>query len=253
MTLDRRSLLKAGAAAVAGVALTGAATGTATAATAVTTGLPPVPGMLGDRRANELWYQLDEIALYNQSPEVQDAYAVLGKYMQENSPEGLYRKWLELSGEPAYPKNYAEFAKPVEGPLKVLSKLQLDNFDQFYRGDEPGLVKAFADFGQGVLFDPRRAAQESEVHTMNGNPPSSYHFWHTIVRAQMVLGIDRHRWARIDPMIGFAWGLQSIAKPDHRHVNPGLPREQVRALARYWLPRSAAELDRDFRSSPYPA
>ena len=88
---------------------------------------------------------------------------------------------------------------------------------------------------------------------MNGNPPSSYHFWHTIVRAQMVLGIDRHRWARIDPMIGFAWGLQSIAKPDHRHVNPGLPRDQVHALARYWLPRSAAELDRDFRSSPYPA
>jgi hypothetical protein len=38
-------------------------------------GLPPVPGMLGDRRTNELWYQLDEIALYNPSQKIRDAYA----------------------------------------------------------------------------------------------------------------------------------------------------------------------------------
>ncbi|MFB9687621.1 hypothetical protein [Amycolatopsis plumensis] len=246
--MDRRSLLKAGAVAVAGVALTGAATGTAAAAGE----LPPVPGMLGDRRANELWYQLDEIALYHLSPEVKAAYDVFWPFIQQNAPEGLYAKWLELSRDPAYPGNYAEFAKPVEQPLRVLSKLQLDNFDHFYRGDEAGLVKAFAAFGQGILFDPRREPQESEVHTMNGNPPSGYHFWHSVLRAQMFLGIDRHRWARLHPMIGFAWALQSIAKPDHRHVNPGLPREQVRALARYWLPRSPDQLDHDFRSAPYP-
>jgi hypothetical protein len=87
---------------------------------------------------------------------------------------------------------------------------------------------------------------------MNGNPPGGYHFWHSVLLAQMFLGIHRHRWARIHPMIGFGWALQSIAKPDHRHVNPALPREQVRALARYWLPRSPAELDRDFQSAPHP-
>ncbi|MGW3994601.1 hypothetical protein [Amycolatopsis sp. NPDC004772] len=247
--MDRRSLLKGGVAAVAGVALASAATGTALA----DTGLPPVPGMLGDRRANELWYQLDEIALYHPSQAVTDAYTALSEHLLAHAPEGLYEKWRELSREPAYPKNYAEFAKPVEAALRTLSTLQLDNFDRFYRGDEAGLVKAFADFGQGVLYDPRRAPEESEVHTMNGNPPGSYHFWHAVLRAQTVLGIDRHRWVRIDPMIGFAWALQSIAKPDHRHVNPGLPREQVRALARHWLPRSPAQLDRDFQASPYPA
>src|SRR4051812_18800619 len=103
MTLDRRSLLKVGAAAVAGVALAGATTGTAAADD--DGGVPPVPGMLGDRRANELWYQLDEIALYHQSPEVQDAYAVLFPFIQQNAPEGLYEKWRELSREPAYPTN----------------------------------------------------------------------------------------------------------------------------------------------------
>ncbi|WP_410671887.1 hypothetical protein [Amycolatopsis sp. cmx-4-68] len=249
MTLDRRNLLKLGAVAtVAGSALL-AGTGTAAAAE----DLPPVPGMLGDRRANEVWYQLDEQSLFHRAQEIQDAYAVLFPFIQQNAPEGLYAKWRELSREPGYPGNYAEFVKPIEQPLRTLSKLQLDNFDRFYRWDHEGLVNAFAAFGQGILFDPRRVAEESEVHTMNGNPPSGYHFWHSIQRAQMFLDIDRHRWARINPLLGFAWALQSIAKPDHRHVNPALPREQVRAAARYWLPRTPAQLDRDFQSSPYPA
>src|SRR5438046_739667 len=114
MTLDRRDLLKltAGAATVAASSVF--LGGTATAET----GLPPVPGMLGDRRANELWYQLDEIALYHPSQEVQDAYAVLFPFIQQNAPEGLYAKWCALSLEPGYPGNYTEFVKPVEQQLK---------------------------------------------------------------------------------------------------------------------------------------
>ncbi|WP_328450917.1 hypothetical protein [Amycolatopsis sp. NBC_00438] len=245
--MDRRNLLKitAGTAvAAAGSVLLG---GTADAET---TSLSPVPGMLGDRRANELWYQLDEIALYHPSAETSAAYTALFGYLGQ---ESIASRWLAFSKETAYPRNYLEFVKPVEAPLRTLSKLQLGNFDRFYRGDEAGLVKAFADFGQGVLFDPRREPVESEVHTMDGNPPSSYHFWHAIQRAQMLLGIDRPRWSRIDPMLGFAWALQSVAKPDHRHVNPGLPAGQIRAFARYWLPREPAQLDHDFQSSPYPS
>ena len=130
----------------------------------------------------------------------------------------------------------------MEAPLKTLSKLQLDNFDRFYRHDDEGLTSAFAAFGQGILFDPRRAPDESEVHTMNGNPPNGYHFWHAIQRAQMLLDIDRRRWARINPMLGFAWALQSIAKPDHRHVNPGAaagPGPRRRALLAAALARAA--------------
>jgi hypothetical protein len=252
--LDRRNLLKVTAATVAGsVLLSGTATATATTATPRTAGsLPPVPGMLGDRKANELWYQLDEIALYHPSQETQDAYTAFFGYLRQNAPEGIYAKWLTLSQEPRYPGNYTDFLKPVAPALKTISELQLGNFDRFYRGDEAGLTQAFAAFGQGILFDPRRAPEESEVHTMDGDPPSSYHFWHAIQRAHMLLGIDRHRWTRINPMLGFAWALQSIAKPDHRHVNPALPRDQVHAAARFWLPRSPAQLDRDFRSSPYP-
>src|SRR5687767_9754968 len=35
--------------------------------------LDPVPGMRGDRLANELWYQLDEVTYYNPSDEFVDA------------------------------------------------------------------------------------------------------------------------------------------------------------------------------------
>jgi hypothetical protein len=244
MTLDRRNLLRLAAGAAVTVAGTAVLGGTAEAG-----GLPPVPGMLGDRRANELWYQLDEIALYSPSQETRDAYTAFFGYVGQ---EGIYAKWLALSQEPGYPRGYAEYLKPVEQPLRVISRLQLDNFDRYYRGDEAGLVGAFAAFGQGILFDPRRADVESEVHTMDGDPPTSYHFWHAVQRAHMVLDIDRRRWTRINPVLGFAWALQSVAKPDHRHVNPGLPAGQVRAFARYWLPRDQASLDRDFRSSPYP-
>ncbi|KDO11003.1 hypothetical protein [Amycolatopsis mediterranei] len=226
-----------------------AGAGTGTAAGTDRTGLPPGPAILEDRRAHKLWFQFDAIALYHFSQEFRTPTPSSSPH-PANAPEGLYEKWRELSRDPAYPKNYAEFVEPIEGPPTTLSKLQLDNFDHFYRGDEAGLVKAFAAFGQGILFDPRRAPEESEVHTMNGNPPSGYHFWHSVVCAQLVQGIDRHRWARIDPMTGFGWPLQSIVKPDHRHVNPALPRDQVRSLPRYWLQRSPAELDQDFRPAP---
>jgi len=242
--------LSAGAA-VAGLAAPVLLTGTASATTGG--GLPPVPGMLGDRRANELWYQIDEVALYHPAQEVQDAYAAIFAYFGSGGFSQFYLKWLELSQLPEYPGNYTEFVTPIKDPLKVLSRLQLGVIDSLYGHDEGGLVGAFSAFGQGVLFDPRRAPVESEVHTMDGDPPGGYHTWHAILRGMMLLGIDKHRWGRIDPLVGFAWALQSIAKPDHRHVNPGLPSAQVRALTRSWLPRDVARLDVDFRSQPYPA
>ena len=240
----------------AGAAVAGAAApvlfgGTASAATE--SRLPPVPGMLGDRKANELWYQIDEVALYNQAQEVKDAYAAIFAYFGAPGFFQFYTRWLELSQLPEYPRNYTEFVTPIKEPLKVISRLQLGVIDSLYRYDDQGLVGAFAAFGQGVLFDPRRAPVESEVHTMDGDPPDGYHLWHSILRATMVLDIDKHRWARIDPLIGYAWALQSIAKPDHRHVNPGLPSAQVRALARSWLTRDVTQLDLDFRTRPYPA
>lgn len=245
MSIDRRTLLKLSAAGVIGTAL-------APATAFADTGFPPVPGMLGDRRANEMWYQFDEDAFYNPAPEVLAAYGVLGEHVGGgNFVDGFRDAWLEMSALPGYPRNYIDFAAPVKPQLALLSRLQLDSFDKFYPPSSPGFAEAFSYFGQGVLFDPRRAAIEQEVHTML--PITNYHGWHAYLRAMMLLNIDRDRWARINPVLGFAWAVQSVAKPSVRVVSPPLPQTTVSKLALSWLPRTSQRLDQDFRSSPYPA
>ncbi|MGW3966094.1 hypothetical protein ACWED2_40170 [Amycolatopsis sp. NPDC005003] len=248
---DRRSALKisAGAAALAGAALALPGTAAATA----DGGFPPVPGMRGDRRANEFWYRFDDVTLFHRVPEVTAAFAAIHDALGDNSVQLMVNTWLEMSKSEGYPANYTEFVRPIADPLRILSRVQLGVVDSYYHRDDPRLVTAFAAFGQGTLFDPRRVEVESEVHTMNGEPPTGYHVWHVFLRSTMFLGIDRHRWARLDPLIAFAWALQSVARPSHREVNPPLPRETVAALARTWLPRTPEQLDEEFHSLWYPA
>lgn len=244
-SMDRRTLLKLSA---VGVGATLLAPGVATAAGA----LPPIPGMLGDRVANEMWFQFDDALLYHARQEVLDAYAVLSAHVGvPNFVDGFRDKWLELSVSPDYPGNYAAFAAPVRPQLKLLSELELTYFDRFYQPNSVAFVDAFGYFGQGVLFDPRRADIQQEVHTMV--PVTNYHGWHAYVRAMMFLDINVDRWARIDPVIAFAWAVQSTAKPSAHVPNPGLPYRTVAKLAGSWLPRSPEQLDKDFHSMPYPA
>lgn len=211
---------------------------------------PPVPGMLGDRRANEMWYVLDERTYYHPAQEVVDAYGAVGALVGGDPFFGLWDRWLELSAQPDYPRNYAAFVTPVKPQLELLSRLQLSTFDEFYAPQSPGFVEALSWFAQGVLFDPRRPPEDA-VHTMGALP--YYHAWHAYLRAMMFLNISCDRWARIDPVVGFAWALQSVAKPVRDRVNPPQPRGTVLRLAASWLPRSPERLDHDFRSSPEPA
>ncbi|GLZ37037.1 hypothetical protein [Actinokineospora sp. NBRC 105648] len=209
--------------------------------------------MVGDRRANEFWYEFDDVTLFHRIPEVTAAFAAIHDILGDNSVQLMVGNWFTMSAGSGYPADYTEFVRPIADPLRVLSGVQLGVVDKYYRHDDPRLVTAFSEFGQGTLFDPRRADVEAEVHTMDGDPPTGYHLWHVFLRSMMFLGIDRHRWARLDPLIGFAWALQSIAKPGHRVVNPGLPRSTVAPLARRWLRRSPEQLDVDFQSQWYPA
>ena len=244
-SIDRRTMLKASVAGVgASVLLPGLAM-------AEDRGFPPVPGMLGDRRANEMWYVLDERTYYHPAPEVVDAYGAVGALVGGENPFfGMWDRWLELSAQPDYPRNFAAFVAPVKPALTLLSRLQLGTFDEFYPPNSRGFVDALAWFAQGVLFDPRRPPADA-VHTMGALP--YYHSWHAYLRAMMFLDISRDRWARIDPVVGFAWAVQSVAKPALDHVNPALPTHTVLRLAASWLPRSPERLDHDFRSSPEPS
>ncbi|WP_327393421.1 hypothetical protein OG533_35810 [Streptomyces sp. NBC_01186] len=219
--------------------------------------LPDVPGMSGDRLANEFWYQFDEVTYFKQSPQLKAAYEEIGKHVGGNPLKGVREAWIRLSGSSGYPASYTAFLRPVRDALQVVSSAQTGVFEAYYGKSPHGVFDTMSYFAQGVLFDPRRAPVQSEVHTMDGDPPLNYHTWHAYCYANVLLGIDRRFWAAFIPFNGFAWGLQLRAKPDTRKVNPAQPRKVVARLAASWLPggpeRTDARLLEFHRSGPSPA
>ncbi|MFE7136080.1 hypothetical protein ACFVIM_35070 [Streptomyces sp. NPDC057638] len=206
--------------------------------------LPDVPGMHGDRLANEFWYQLDEATYYHPSQELKDAYGQVGRLFGLPSFEaGMFFHWLETSAAPGYPETFIAPLRSIRDAMEFISRLQIDLFDTYYGRDRGGIFTSMSTLAQGVLFDPRRAASESEVHTMNGHPPLAYHVWHAFQYANVLMDIDPRFWRSMIPLNGFAWGLQLIAKPKPRMVNPPVPARTVARVAATWLPRGIREVD----------
>jgi hypothetical protein len=270
INLSRRQLLRAsgavavgagvGAAGLAGAAPASAALAPAPVGAAVMAArahdpeFPDVPGMVGDRRANEFWYQFDQRTLYGRPRELVDAFIAISRYVDGGTGQErtFIEVWLDMARSSDYPANFTEFVTPIREPLAVVSRIQAEVFDRHYDYADPRLVAAFSWFGQGVLYDPRRLDVGAPVHTMNGDPPVGYPFWHVFIRSMMFLDIDRSRWGRIAPLNAFAWQLQTLAKPRQDAVNPPLPRRTVLDVAASWLPRSPRQLDIDFQSFPFP-
>jgi hypothetical protein len=205
--------------------------------------------MQGDRLANEFWYQFDEETSLAPSSQLLDAYKAIGSHTG-GGIKGLRDRWLSLSRLPEYPQNFISFVTPLAGPLEVVSSVQLQVIDRFYPCKSDGIVAAFAFFGEGVLYDPRRTDIGQEVHTMDDL--AAYHTWHAFQRAMMFLDIDRRRWEELAPVTAFAWAVQSVAMPGQRVVNPPLPASVLDRLAATWLCRDQRELDEAFQSVPRP-
>lgn len=248
--ISRRRVLQTSAGVVAGVGL--GVTGVVAdrpAAAAASPGLPEIPRMHGDRIANEFWYQLDEVFLFNATAEVQQALTTIFTVAGGAS---LYEAWLGLVTQPGYPDNFIELMAPVREPLSLVSRLELALYDTYYHRRDPRLTKAFADFGQGVLYDPRRENVGQPVHTIDGDPPAAYHFWWVLLRATILLGVDGRRWREIASLVGYAWAVQSVARPSNTVVNPPLPRRVIGRLAADWLHRTPRQMDIAFQSFPFP-
>jgi hypothetical protein len=268
--LGRRDVLRATAGITAGAGLTGLA-GPARARTGgdqftypyprpfpfpepdPVLNLPPVPGMLGDRRANEVWYQLDQKTLYAPVPGIRQAYREIAAYVtpQKGGEVGVLLVWLAMSKEPGYLGNFAAWAEPIRAPLAFISRLMLDNFDAYYGRRSPNLTRAWAYFGQGVLYDPRRPADD-RVHEMDGYPPFGYPVIHAYARAFMALGLDPGHWRELMPLNAFACALALIAKPSSSQVSPPLPRKVILQEAWATLPLGPRQLDAYFQAFPYP-
>jgi hypothetical protein len=213
--------------------------------------LPPVPGMLGDRRANEVWYELDQKSLYQQGPGIREAYREIAAYVgpQKGGEVGVLLTWLAMSRSAGYPRNYAAWAAPIRAPLAFISGLMLGNFGEYYGRRSPNLTRAFAYFGQGVLYDPRRVPGD-RIHDMDAT--FGYAVLHAYARAFMVLGLAPDHWREIIPLNAFACALQLIANPGTSEPSPPLPRAVILREAWATLPLGPRQLDTYFQEFPYP-
>jgi hypothetical protein len=255
----RRSLLRASLV-CASVAGAGLAWGSMPASAAMDpAGGPPkppdVPGMRGNPLNNEFWFQFDEAFLYHPSPTVRAALTAMTAKLG-SVQRAFALAWQEHRANGTFPDGFVAEFLPVKEPLTVVADAQLDLMRQFYRHNDARLLRAFADFGQGLLYDPRRNPGQ-RVHMMdypNGTePPGAYHVWHAIIRAQTLMGIAPTRWNFIDRLVGLAWAAQSIAKPvTDATDNPPLPRAVLARQAVSWLRRTPTEMDSQFDSFPYP-
>lgn len=257
--MDRRQALKLGltTTALAGLGVAGATAAYAEDGDFVAAKhdpqLPDVPGMHGDRRANELWYVYNQSFNVAPSAEVLAAYQTIGD-VAGGSVDGVRALYRESREAGTYPQAFVQQVTPARDAFVTLSRRQLEIIDRYYRNRD--LTAPFLYFGEGSLFDPRMPG-DAKVHMIdlgpNGEPPTGWHLWHAVNRAMVLLGVDASRWTAIDPLVGLGWAVQSIAQPAPDAVNPPLDRRTARKLIRQWRHRDANELDIAFDSFPYPA
>lgn len=251
--MSRRHLLRTTALGVAACSLAAGPSPAIAEPIAPLEHLPPVPGMLGDRRANELWYDYVQVFSLHPSQEIINAYAAIGAALGGNYKD-LYTVYRATREQGTYPKKFLSRIKPVKDEFAVLSRAQLRLIDRFCRRRDE-LTNSFYWFGEGTLYDPRMSVGY-RTHTMDygphGEPPTGWHTWHAFNRAMTLLGIESDRWDRIDRVTGLGWATQSIAKPDGDAPNPPLPPRRKAALIRAWRNRTPAEMDVAFDTFPYP-
>ncbi|MFC9973931.1 hypothetical protein ACFVH6_23835 [Spirillospora sp. NPDC127200] len=245
-----------GATGLAGMAPARAAAGTAPAGA----GKPPppfphVPGMRGDRRANELWYDYEIRFAHKITQEIRDAFQAMITAAGGSSDE-LLQHYARTRKEGTYPEAFMPYVTPARDAYAFVSRLQLELYDRYYRHNLHGLAWALIHMGEGTLYDPRMP-HPNEIHMMNGGPngepTKGWHFWHAINRGMTLQNIDRERWSRVDRLMGAGWETQSILKPQLSRVNPPLDRRHGERLIRAWRRRTPDQVDAAFDSFPYPA
>lgn len=255
--LSRRTALK-GALVAVGIVGVGVADVIPAAASTAETAygphgtFPVLPGMKGERRANEFWYTYEQRFHYNITDQTFAAYDALSACTSQGSFGAIYADYRKHRADGTWPQGYIQQFAPAKDALTYLAELQRDVQNQFYDNDLVGLAGAFVHFGEGTLYDPRSPVG-SKCHMMDDDPPRGFHVWHSINRATVLLGVEPARWNTICHFNALAWAVQSIQKPTvDSDSNPPVPLLKRAELEAYWLTRTIDQLDEAFDSSPYP-
>lgn len=169
----------------------------------------------------DFWYNFDILfnMKFGQVPAV-----ILNAYKHVLN---LPSKWLILRSSDIenYPNNFIEWiinSSNIIKALKVVSECQVKEYNKLIdqSGNKELLIKAFASFGQGLLYDdnfvensnqPRRPDDE-KIHMMD-NVYLGYPRWYIYCRAAVIAGQDQEYWTDIGRFATLAYTLHLRLEP----------------------------------------
>jgi hypothetical protein len=150
--------------------------------------------------------------------------------------------------QPNHPTPFITALEAGREGFVLLAEIQRRIATDHFGDDSAAFRDAFEDFGQGVLFDPRRRTG-ARIHMMDGTPTTwvGYHRWHAAIRAAMFFGADAAWLGQLCRNVAMAWGIQTEADPAvDREDNPGLPAARLRLLSDFWQGLDLTEIDDAF-------
>jgi hypothetical protein len=205
--------------------------------------------MNGKQEIMNFWYEFDNTFHFQIQPTVRQYYQQIFHRAEptEDPMDHLNARWLYHRRNQSYPDGFKNEIETLSHAIIGLAKMQLTLIDTSFNKNPQLEQKAFEDFGQGVLYDERRALK---LHKMDGNPPNpliGYFRWHTFIQSAVLLGENFERWLQIDRYVGLAWAIQSIAPINEQDPkNQGLDPDTLNELREEWLSMQSQQLDDAF-------
>ena len=210
--------------------------------------------------AMDFWFAFDNYFMWKISPTVRQQLSDL-----TTGGEGfMYSEMYTSIQDGTFPTAYLEAVRPKASVLNSIFQEQENILKQSFGNSEINQQRAFEDFGQGILFDVRRATPQYQfwaVHSMDANysaqqPPIGYYTWYSFLRAYTLLnGITDGYWLSLGRHIALGAVIQEFMKPRDItggvHTNPNNPTISESKLAEFrsrYLAMDFNGLDRAFTS-----
>lgn len=188
---------------------------------------------------NDFWFAFDDA--FKDHPTPQASAAIVACF--PGFALDLYvKKWIADYKAATLPADFLTFVTPRAHALQTLADLQDAVFVASFQGSLPDEQSAYEDFGQGVLYDPRRAVG-NRVHMMDIDGQGQevgYQRWYCFAYALKVLGYKQQVWGPRLNFIALALAIHLAAKPTpdsqaRPSANPALAAGQLQQLRTQWM------------------
>lgn len=222
--------------------------------------------------ASDFFFDFDNYFLWqsNQHPEILQVY---GEAFAADGIDGFYNQFRKKRKNGTYPQGIVTYFSARKTPIDFIANKQVEMLNNHFQNDAENERQAFIDFGQGILFDARRATQAYKngteyfvIHTMDASydpsgyiPPVGYHRWYGFIRVYSILNnINDGRFLDIAKNITLGWVIQSKLKPRGTSSdgtnpnNPPMIANDLQILKTQIASMTFLELDNLFDHKPYP-